>query len=120
VVKIASPEQEITGIGIGNLSIGQAVAISIRPEKVRLVDDDGSYITDLKGTENHLHGRVTATAYIGSDTRVVLELGAGVRMKVWEQNAVSTLDPEAYYTVGDAIRIIIPYENTLVLPEDSI
>jgi len=117
-VEITSPKQEISGIGIGNLSVGQAVAISIRPEKVHLIDDDGSEVTDQGKKENQLHGRVTATAYIGSDTRVVLELETGVRMKVWEQNAISTLDPEAYYSVGDAVRIIVPFENTLVIPED--
>jgi len=117
-VEVTSPRQEITGIGIGNLSVGQAVAISIRPEKVHLVDDDGSEAMDQNKKENQLKGRVTATAYIGSDTRVVLELGTGVRMKVWEQNAISTLDPEAYYSVGDAVRIIVPFENTLVMPED--
>jgi spermidine/putrescine transport system ATP-binding protein len=119
IVKITHPEIEITGIGIGDLNVGQTVAVSIRPEKVKLVDDDGSEIKKIGGTENHLKGRVTTTAYIGSDTRVVLELGSNVRMKVWEKNAVSTLDPEAYYCVGDAVRIIIPYENTLVLPEDT-
>lgn len=119
VVRVTDPDQEITGIGIGKLSVGQAVAISIRPEKVKLVDDDGSEIIGLIGTENHFKGKVAVTAYIGSDTRIVLELGNKVRMKVWEQNAVSTLDPEAYYSVGDAVRIIVPCENTLVLPEDS-
>ena len=119
VVEIIAPNQEITGIGIGDLSIGQAVAVSIRPEKVHLVDDDGLQVISFKPNENQLKGRVSATAYIGSDTRVVLELGSGVRMKVWEQNAISTLDPEAYYSVGDAVRIFIPYENTLVMPEDA-
>lgn len=120
VVEITAPHQEIIGIGIGDLNPGQAVAVSIRPEKVHLVDDDGSEVISLKPNENQFNGRVSATAYIGSDTRVVLELGSGVRMKVWEQNAISTLDPEAYYSVGDAVRIIVPYENTLVLPEDAV
>ncbi len=119
VVELKAPNQEIAGIGIGELSVGQAVAVSIRPEKVKMIDDDGSVVTNLKGNENLLKGRVAVTAYIGSDTRVVLELGESVRMKVWEQNAVSTLDPEAYYSVGDPIRIYIPYENTLVLPEST-
>ncbi len=119
-VEITNPKQEINGIGIGMLNVGQAVAVSIRPEKVKLVDDDGFEVAELKGTENLLKGRVSATAYIGSDTRMVVELGTGVRMKVWEQNAISTLDPEAYYSTGDAVRIFVPYENTLVLPEDSI
>jgi len=118
-VQIANPETQVVGIGIGNLTIGQTVAVSIRPEKVRLVDADGKDPLAPEGGENHLNGRVTATAYIGSDTRVVIEVGSGMRMKVWEQNAVSTLDPEMYYSVGDAVIILFPYENTFVMPEDT-
>ncbi len=110
--------QEITGIWQGNLSVGQAVVVSIRPEKVRLADDDNKEVKDLRDTENLLRGKVVTTAYIGSDTRVVLDLGGGLRMRAWEQNAISTLDPDAYYSAGDAVRIYIPMENTLVLPED--
>jgi spermidine/putrescine transport system ATP-binding protein len=120
VVALTNPEIEINGIGIGDLSVGETVAVAIRPEKVHLVDDDGSEPQSQGILENKLKGKVTTTAYIGSDTRVVLELGAGVRMKVWEQNAISTLDPEAYYSAGDPVWVLIPFENTLVLPEDTL
>jgi spermidine/putrescine transport system ATP-binding protein len=110
--------KEIDGIAQGEFAVGQAVAISIRPEKIRLVDDNGKTVKDLRGTENLLHGKVVTTAYIGSDTRVILDLGGGIRMRAWEQNVISTLDPEAYYSTGDAVLIYIPFENTLVLPED--
>jgi spermidine/putrescine transport system ATP-binding protein len=120
VVALSAPEQEIHGIGIGDLHTGQSVAVAIRPEKVHLVDDDGSEAGNQNIPENELKGRVIVTAYIGSDTRIVIELATGVRMKVWEQNAMSTLDPEAFYSVGDAVRILIPYDNTLVIPEDSV
>jgi spermidine/putrescine transport system ATP-binding protein len=120
LVTLTHPEKEIYGIGIGDLSVGQAVAVAIRPEKVHLVDDDGSEPPHTGQLENKLQGRVTTTAYIGSDTRVVLELATGIRMKVWEQNAISTLDPEAYYSAGDPVLVLIPYENTLVLPEDTL
>jgi len=117
-VLLNSLNQEIAGLGQGSFSVGQAVAVSIRPEKVRLVDEQKKKIKELLGTENLLHGKVVTTAYIGSDTRVVLDLGGGLRMRAWEQNAISTLDPDAYYSSGDAVRIYIPFENTLVLPED--
>jgi spermidine/putrescine transport system ATP-binding protein len=117
-VLLNSLNQEITGIPQGELSVGKAVAVSIRPEKVRLADDDGKQVRDLLGTENLLSGKVVTTAYIGSDTRVVLDLGSSLRMRAWEQNSISTLDPNAYYSAGDAVRIFIPIENTLVLPED--
>jgi spermidine/putrescine transport system ATP-binding protein len=119
-VEIPALSKEINGIGQENLSVGQAVAVSIRPEKVRLADDNGKEVSGLRGTENLLKGKVVTTAYIGSDTRVVLDLGGGVGMRVWEQNDISTLDPEAYYHSGDAVRIFIPFENTLVLPEDVV
>jgi len=117
-VLLTVPKQELYGIGFGDLHPGQTVAVSIRPEKVHLEDDNGTQVEDRTGEDNQLKGRVAATAYIGSDTRVIIDLGDNIRMKVWEQNAISTLDPEAYYSTGDAVRIIIPYENTLVLPED--
>ena len=117
-VLLHSMDQEITGIRQGNFSVGQAVAVSIRPEKVRLVDDDNKEVKNLNGTENLLLGKVVTTAYIGSDTRVVLDLNGGLRMRAWEQNSISTLDPDAYYSSGDPVRIYIPVENTLVLPED--
>ncbi len=110
--------KEITGIPQGELSVGKAVAVSIRPEKVKLADDDGKVVKDLLGTENQLNGKVVTTAYIGSDTRVVLDLGSSLRMRAWEQNSISTLDPNAYYSAGDPVRVYIPIENTLVLPED--
>jgi spermidine/putrescine transport system ATP-binding protein len=119
-VALIAPEQEIIGIGSGELQVGQPVAVSIRPEKAHLADDDGTELAHQNSSENQLKGRVTATAYIGSDTRIVMELASGIRMKVWEQNDVSTLDPEAYYSVGDAVRVFVPYDNTLVLPEESV
>jgi len=117
-VLLTVPKQELYGIGFGDLHPGQTVAVSIRPEKVHLEDDNGTQVEDRTGEDNQLKGRVAATAYIGSDTRVIIDLGDNIRMKVWEQNAISTLDPDAYYSTGDAVRIIVPYENTLVLPED--
>jgi spermidine/putrescine transport system ATP-binding protein len=118
-VFIPALSTEFEGIGHGNFSVGQNVAVSVRPEKIRLADDDGKPVSGLRGTENLLRGKVVTTAYIGSDTRVDLDLGNDVRLRAWEQNDISTLDPEAYYANGDAVRIYLPYENTLVLPEDA-
>ena len=118
-VRLLALTTEIVGVGHGDLSIGQAVAVAIRPEKVRLADDVGEGTPEARGTANSLRGKVVTTAYIGSDTRVILDLGGGVRISAWEQNAMSTLDPDAYYGSGDAVRITIPIENALVLPEGA-
>jgi spermidine/putrescine transport system ATP-binding protein len=118
-VSLNSLNQEISGIWQGNLTVGQKVAVSIRPEKVRLVDEDKDKVENQPSAENLLHGKVVTTAYIGSDTRLILDLGSGINMRVWEQNSISTLDPNAYYSAGDAVLIYIPIENTLVLPEEA-
>jgi spermidine/putrescine transport system ATP-binding protein len=114
-VLLTSLSKEIEGLGQGSFISGQDVTVSIRPEKIRLADDTG--VGAFKGLENFLHAKVVRTAYVGSDTRVVLDLGKDIKMRAWEQNHVSTLDPDAYYAVGDMVRVYMPIENTLVLPE---
>jgi len=114
-VLLTSLSKEIEGLGQGSFISGQDVTVSIRPEKIRLADDTGAGA--FKGLENFLQAKVVRTAYVGSDTRVVLDLGKDIKMRAWEQNHVSTLDPDAYYAVGDVVRVYMPIENTLVLPE---
>jgi spermidine/putrescine transport system ATP-binding protein len=125
-VDLPALSQEIKGIGQGDFSIGQKVSASIRPEKVRLEDDTDpagsadTLLRERKTSGNYLHARVVTTAYVGSDTRVIVDLGDGIRLNIWEQNNISTLDPEAYYTAGDKVRVHMPVENTLVLAESLI
>jgi spermidine/putrescine transport system ATP-binding protein len=114
-VLLTSLSKEIEGLGQGSFISGQDVTVSIRPEKIRLADDTGAGA--FKGLENFLQAKVVRTAYVGSDTRVVLDLGKDIKMRAWEQNHVSTLDPDAYYAVGDMVRVYMPIENTLVLLE---
>jgi len=101
---------ELIGTGLAELSVGSKVAVSIRPEKIRLTDKKSSI-------PNCFPGRVINTAYIGSDTRVIVDLQDGTRLTVWEQNKVSTLDPNAYYSVNQDIWVFIFPENTLILPD---
>jgi spermidine/putrescine transport system ATP-binding protein len=125
-VDLPALSQEIKGIGQGNFSIGQKVSASVRPEKVRLEDDTDpagsadALLLEPKASGNYLRARVVTTAYVGSDTRVIVDLGDGIRLNVWEQNNISTLDPQAYYTAGDKVRVYMPVENTLVLAESLI
>jgi len=100
---------ELVGTRQGELSAGMQVAISIRPEKIRLTDKPSL-------NQNCLPGRVVTTAYIGSDTRIVVDLSDDTRLTVWEQNKVSTTDPNAYYTTGQEIWVELFQENALVLP----
>jgi spermidine/putrescine transport system ATP-binding protein len=110
VVYVLAWEQELTGFMTGTVSTGDEVAVSIRPEKIRLSGESAPNATCIDGT-------VVNSTYIGSDTHVYLDV-RGQRMKVWEQNRVSTLDPSAYYQNGQKVRLSLAPENTLVLPKE--
>ena len=110
VVSISAWKEELAGVMTAPVSVGDDVAVSIRPEKIQL--------TDTKQPDaNCLEGVVTTSTYIGSDTHVYLDV-RGQRLKVWEQNRMSTLDPSAYYQNGEKVWITLLAENTLVLPKD--
>jgi hypothetical protein len=48
---------------------------------------------------------------------VVVDFGGSLRMTIWEQNKISTLDPQAYYSLGQVVWLTMMPENVLVLPE---
>jgi spermidine/putrescine transport system ATP-binding protein len=111
VVSVPDLDTDIFGINISGVSVGQKVVATIRPEKIRLTDGSKIY-------PNTFPAKVISMAYIGSDTRLVVDLSNEIHLKVWEKNEVSTLDPSAYYHPGqDAWVTFIP-ENTLILPEE--
>ena len=97
--------EELTGLVTSKVNTGDEIAISIRPEKIRLSDASSPNASSLDGT-------VVNSTYIGSDTHVYLDV-RGQRMKVWEQNRISTLDPHAYYQSGQKVWLTLMPENTL-------
>ncbi|MCL4530954.1 MAG: ABC transporter ATP-binding protein [Chloroflexi bacterium] len=110
VVVIPAWNEDLTGIAMTQVKVGDDVAVSIRPEKIRLTED-------ARIKENCIEGSVVSSTYIGSDTHVYLDV-RGQRVKVWEQNRISTLDPRAYYQKGQKVWLSLMMENTLVLPRD--
>ena len=110
VVKVAAWNTELTGLSTTKISVGDEVVVAIRPEKVRLGETPAA-------AENSLEGTVSTSTYIGSDTHVYLDV-RGQRIKVWEQNRTSRLDPRSLYQVGAKAWITMPPENTLVLAKD--
>lgn len=89
---------------------GEEVVVSIRPEKVRIVEKAA------KG-EGMFKGKVMTSVYIGSDTHVYVDVH-GIRLKVMEQNHISRLDPSSFYTKDQEITLFMMPENTLVLKKD--
>jgi spermidine/putrescine transport system ATP-binding protein len=107
VVAIPAWGTELVGVITARIQVGDDVVVSIRPEKVRLSEAP-------EGTANCLEGTVTTSTYIGSDTHIYLDV-RGQRMKVWEQNRTSRLDPREYYRPGEKAWVTLAPENTLVL-----
>jgi hypothetical protein len=60
---------------------------------------------------------VFSIAYVGSDTRVIINLGSQ-RLDVWEQNSSSTLNPDDYFfKPGEKAYLTFRPENALVLAQ---
>lgn len=111
VVAVADLGVEIVGLATKGLQKGVKAVVSARPEKIIISKTSGV-------TQNTFPARVVETAYIGSDTRIILETSSKVRLSIWEQNKISSLDLDAYYHDGQEVWLTFPQENTLVLPED--
>ena len=109
VVTIPVWKEELKGIVTSKVSVGDEIAVSIRPEKIQLTEKPLT-----RG--NSFQGVVVSSTYIGSDTHVYLDV-RGQRIKVWDQNRVSTVDPNAYYRNGEKVWVNLLPENTLVLPK---
>lgn len=118
IVDLDDLDLKVLGVPQGNLVNGQNVVISVRPEKLRLVGNPSSSLGISRNSENIFPVHVVTTAYVGSDTRIVIVLGNSNRMIVWEQNRISTLDPKAFYSAGDEAWLHISPDNALVLGED--
>ncbi len=101
-------ECDLTGLATGGITPGQKVTVSIRPEKIRL--SDHSALND-----NCFPVKVVHATYIGSDTRIVISMLNKIQLKVWEQNHISTLDPNAHYRVGQELWLTLLPENALVM-----
>jgi spermidine/putrescine transport system ATP-binding protein len=110
VVAVSELGVEITGLAADSVESGKKAVISIRPEKMHIAQkpDTG---------QNAIAAKVVETAYIGSDTRFILNAADGTRLSVWEQNTISTLDLNASYYQGQEVWVTFPHGNTLVLPE---
>lgn len=111
VAYIPAIESTMVGMKSGGMKVNDKIIISVRPEKIRLTET-------CVLSYNCFEVNVKSSAYIGSDTRLEVESGKQ-RIKIWEQNHISTLDPRAYHQ-GEvkAFATILP-ENVLVLPSEK-
>jgi spermidine/putrescine transport system ATP-binding protein len=119
VVRLTGSEREILGIPLGEFQRGQEVVVSVRPEKMRIFDTATLKVGVPPNQPNIFPIRIVNTTYIGSDTRVLIDFGMEVKLKVWEQNHLSTLDTLAYYAPGQELWVTMRPENVFILPQDK-
>jgi spermidine/putrescine transport system ATP-binding protein len=109
-VDVDTLKAELACTAVKPFDVGDKVVISVRPEKIRITAQETLH-------ENSFAVTIRSAAYIGSDTR--LEVLAGEqRLKVWEQNHISTLDPQAYHLRDSHAWVVILPDNALALPTD--
>ncbi len=94
------------------VEVGDEVYVSVRPEKARL-----SVQQPAEVTSNLFPVRVDRVAYIGSDTRIMVQFGPDRLFNIWEQNLRSTVDRDAYWQRGEQGYLWWPVENALVLKD---
>ena len=94
------------------VQLGDEVYVSVRPEKARL-----SVQPPADAPANVFPVTVDRVAYIGSDTRIMVQLGQDRVFNVWEQNTRSTVDRDAYWQRGEQGYLWWPAENALVLKD---
>jgi spermidine/putrescine transport system ATP-binding protein len=90
----------------------QEAFVSVRPEKARL-----SVQRPTGDAANVFPVTVDRVSYIGSDMRILVQLGQDQLFSVWEQNTRSTVDRDAYWQRGEQGYLWWPLENALVLAE---
>ncbi|PWH13216.1 MAG: spermidine/putrescine ABC transporter ATP-binding protein [Anaerolineae bacterium] len=110
MVFVPALQAEVRALNNGEFRAGQQVSLSIRPEKIRLVEKPSECV-------NCFPAQVRQVAYIGADTRVIAQVIQST-LRVWEQNMVSTLDPDAYFQQNEQAWAVLPPENLLALPVD--
>ena len=88
--------------------IGQRGTFTIRPEKIRLAEPDAPVTDD----ETSAAGTIQDVVYLGQDTRYIVELAAGARLVVTQQN-LATTSSEVLAQQGKAVRLIWKRQHEL-------
>ena len=88
--------------------LGRSGTFTIRPEKIRLAAPDAVAGDDETAAPGTIHDVV----YLGPDTRYIVELAAGSRLVVTQQN-LATTSSEALAQQGKAVRLVWKRQHEL-------
>jgi putative spermidine/putrescine transport system ATP-binding protein len=94
--------------------LGRAGTYTIRPEKIRLADEDATAGDD----ETVAPGTILEVVYLGPDTRYIVGLAAGARLVVTQQN-LATTSTEALAQQGKAVRLVWKRQHELRVADDA-
>jgi iron(III) transport system ATP-binding protein len=83
------------------LSRNQPVAVSVRPESVKILPASSQNLAD----HNHVDGRVNFVSFAGTMTRVQVDIG-GDRMQLYDR-------PTATHKLGDTLTLSFPIAETV-------
>ena len=109
-------------VGTSNLLTGDAArstlgregTFTIRPEKIRLASPDA----EPSAGESSALGTIQSVVYLGPDTRYIVELEAGARLVVTEQN-LTTTSSEVLEQQGKPVRLIWKRQHELPVADGS-
>ena len=94
--------------------LGRDGTFTIRPEKIRLAAPDAVHGPD----ETAAAGSIYSVVYLGPDTRFIVELDAGTRLVVTQQN-LTTTSSEVLEQQGKAVRLIWKRQHELPVADGS-
>jgi spermidine/putrescine transport system ATP-binding protein len=85
---------------------GSEVHLSVRPEKI--------WLDELETGMVSVEGTIVERVYVGTTTRVIVELAPGLRLVALEQNTARAR-PDDRWEIGDRVRLGWHPEHSLVL-----
>jgi putative spermidine/putrescine transport system ATP-binding protein len=95
--------------------LGRPGTFTIRPEKIRLAQADAISSPD----ETSANGTIQSVVYLGPDTRYIVDLEAGSRLVVTEQN-LTTTSTEVLEQQGKAVRLIWKRQHELSVADGGL
>lgn len=102
-VKVALGEgvTVLAGSAEGGLRVGDRVVVSVRPERVELLNDDSSAVPAAPA-RSRARGRIAQVIYLGTDIRYEVSLSQGTELAVRVQNTDSD---DSRFSVGDQVTV---------------
>ena len=113
VVALGSGEQVVAGWAEEGLAVGDRAVLSIRPEKMDMLELNEVPKTPAHNTA-YVKGKVTHLVYVGTDTRHTVTLGDGTEVVVRLQNMYIGEEP---WELGEATIVTWNAAHARVLKE---